>query len=260
MSAELAWQSKETEKLLGKNDKLVAVNQRLRRELSIYEQTLKDLSTKVHGYQKTITALLSRLNTSDASQRAQLQTFEYEEAERQREKAEDQQQIEALEEHVRCLRSQVAATQQQVHTAAAKSEEAEAKHRMLLAFQNDAVKFILRCLEDVSGVHNESAPRGGIAPSTLATLETSDRSRVMQYMADQLLAYRHQIRELELQKQWQSHSAEGALGTTAGLPIGATAGLPPIMTRSQEGTPPSPHVRPGRIPPSRNLTKPDGPL
>jgi hypothetical protein len=32
----------------------------------------------VHGYQKTIKALLSRLNTLDASQRAQLQAFQYE--------------------------------------------------------------------------------------------------------------------------------------------------------------------------------------
>lgn len=34
--------------------------------------------SQVHGYQKTITALLSRLNTLDASQRAELQAFQYE--------------------------------------------------------------------------------------------------------------------------------------------------------------------------------------
>mmetsp|Transcript_17045 Transcript_17045/g.55527 ORF Transcript_17045/g.55527 Transcript_17045/m.55527 type:complete len:403 (+) Transcript_17045:18-1226(+) len=135
MSSELTWQSKETVKLLDKNEKLGTVNQSLRRELSIQEETLKNLSTKVHGYQKTITALLSRLNTLDASQRAELQAFQYEEEERQREKAEDQQRIEALEEDVRRLHSQVTATQEDAQFAAAKNMEAEAKHRRMLTLQ-----------------------------------------------------------------------------------------------------------------------------
>ena len=47
MSSELAWQSKETEKLIDKNDKLTAANQGLKRELSIHDQTTKDLAGKV---------------------------------------------------------------------------------------------------------------------------------------------------------------------------------------------------------------------
>ena len=39
MSSELAWQSKETEKLIRKNDKLVHENQTLKRELSLHTQT-----------------------------------------------------------------------------------------------------------------------------------------------------------------------------------------------------------------------------
>ena len=50
MSSELAWQSKETEKLIRKNDKLVADNNGLKRELSLHEQTEEEFARKVHVY------------------------------------------------------------------------------------------------------------------------------------------------------------------------------------------------------------------
>jgi len=224
MSSELAWQSRETEKLLDKNDKLSASNQSLRRELSIYEQTQKELTTKIHGYQKTIKALLSRLNNLDASQRAQMQAFQYEEEEQQREKAEDQQKIEALEDEVRRLQAQVEAAQGQARSAATMYEDMEKKHHRALIFQNDAVKFITRCLEDISeGVGQLQSGGSTFDHLTLSTLDASDRQRVMQYVGEQLQAYQQQLRELELQEQWQHH-------TTAG-----SSCLPPIMARSPAG-------------------------
>ena len=38
MASELAWQSKETEKLIRKNDKLMGENASLKRELSLHKQ------------------------------------------------------------------------------------------------------------------------------------------------------------------------------------------------------------------------------
>jgi hypothetical protein len=35
----------------------------------------------------------------------------------------------------------------------------------------------------------------------------------MQYVAEQLQAYQQQLRELQLQQRWQSHSTTAALGT-----------------------------------------------
>ena len=47
MSSELAWQSKETEKLIKKNDKLLAENAGLKRELSLHKQTQEEFAKKV---------------------------------------------------------------------------------------------------------------------------------------------------------------------------------------------------------------------
>ena len=96
MSNELAWQSRETEKLIRRNDKLLAENAALKRELSLQKQTEDEahdhprsparsgappatrrrsprapparsrpaVCAKVHVYQKTIKTLLAKLNAT----------------------------------------------------------------------------------------------------------------------------------------------------------------------------------------------------
>ena len=61
-------------------------------------------------YQKTIKTLLAKLNAGDATRRAEVQRAQYEEEEKEREKAEDQQLIESLEEEVASLGRQLEAT------------------------------------------------------------------------------------------------------------------------------------------------------
>ena len=46
MSSELAWQSKETEKLIRRNDKLIGENSSLKRELSLHKQTQEEFARK----------------------------------------------------------------------------------------------------------------------------------------------------------------------------------------------------------------------
>lgn len=82
MSSELAWQSRETEKLIRKNDKLIGENQSLKRELTLHKQTQEEFAKKVHVYQKTIKTLLSKLNTLDASQQEELQKLQFDEDEK----------------------------------------------------------------------------------------------------------------------------------------------------------------------------------
>ena len=73
MSSELAWQSKETEKLIKKNDKLMSENGSLKRELSLQKQTQEEFARKVNVYQKTIKTLLARLNELDSKQQLEAQ-------------------------------------------------------------------------------------------------------------------------------------------------------------------------------------------
>ena len=50
MSSELAWQSKETEKLIRKNDKLTGENAALKRELQLHSQTQEQFAKKARSY------------------------------------------------------------------------------------------------------------------------------------------------------------------------------------------------------------------
>ena len=108
-------QSKETEKLIRKNDKLVADNNGLKRELSLHEQTEEEFARKVHVYQKTIKTLLAKLNSMDSVKRGEVERQHHEEEERERERAEGQQTIEAMEAEAAGPRRSAAVSSGGVH-------------------------------------------------------------------------------------------------------------------------------------------------
>ena len=246
MSSELAWQSKETEKLLRKNDKLTGENQALRRELSLHKQTQEEFAKKVHVYQKTIKTLLAKLNAQDSSQQAELEKIAAEEEEAARSKAAVQQRVEALEEEAAELRAQLSQAGEEAGRLEDSRHDLESKHLHMLSLQardatrdratrdratrpparphphprpsppaqDEAVKFTLQCLEDMqegrlpaSGVSGSAGSGGRGEGASLQSLDPDQRETVMRYLLEQLRAYQHQLRELELHRQWQQHSA-----------------------------------------------------
>lgn len=64
MSSELSYQSRQTEKLLEKNRKLLEDNGEYRRQMDLYKQMEVELAKRNHVYQKTIKTLLSKLKLS----------------------------------------------------------------------------------------------------------------------------------------------------------------------------------------------------
>ena len=208
-------QSKETEKLIRKNDKLVADNNSLKMELSLHEQTEEEFARKVHVYQKTIKTLLAKLNSMDSVKRVDVERHYHEEEEREREKAEGQQTIEAMEGEASEGRRQLARAEDELARTQSAHAELQGKHAQLLSLQDDAVKFTLQCLQDMA--EELAAPPPLLeddeysgAPLSLQTLDPTQREQVMRYLLDQLQAYQQQLRELQLQSQWrQSASREG---------------------------------------------------
>ena len=61
MSTELAYQSRQTERLLEKNRELLEEAGDLRRQVDLYKQTEMELAKRNHVYQKTIKTLLGKL-------------------------------------------------------------------------------------------------------------------------------------------------------------------------------------------------------
>ena len=69
MAAELAYQSRETERLLLRNAKLVEENRSVRRELALHRQTEAEMARRNHAYLRTIRGLLGKLKALDAHRR-----------------------------------------------------------------------------------------------------------------------------------------------------------------------------------------------
>ncbi|GMH42618.1 hypothetical protein BSKO_10537 [Bryopsis sp. KO-2023] len=65
MSSELAYQSRQTEKLLQKNQQLFDDNSDMRREMELARQTQEELAKRNFVYQKTISTLLSKMKNHE---------------------------------------------------------------------------------------------------------------------------------------------------------------------------------------------------
>mgnify|MGYP006876808868 CR=1 FL=1 len=69
MASELAFQNRETERLMLRNKKLSEENFLVRKDLNSYEQAEQELSRRNHAYLKTINSLVSKLKSlEDAKQ------------------------------------------------------------------------------------------------------------------------------------------------------------------------------------------------
>ena len=153
MSSELAWQSKETEKLIKKNNQLVAEIGSLKLELSLNRQTESEMAKKVNAYQKTIQALMNKLSSMGAEQEAELlrRTALTEDADRER--TESLNERAHLSQELEQAQALLAASQEEVARLREQLRDMEAKHANVLLLQDDAVKFTLQCLEDMRTKH-----------------------------------------------------------------------------------------------------------
>eukprot|EP00277_Geminigera_cryophila_P014737 CAMPEP_0179451662 /NCGR_PEP_ID=MMETSP0799-20121207/35743_1 /TAXON_ID=46947 /ORGANISM="Geminigera cryophila, Strain CCMP2564" /LENGTH=420 /DNA_ID=CAMNT_0021247199 /DNA_START=88 /DNA_END=1347 /DNA_ORIENTATION=+ len=69
MGSELAFQNRETERLLAKNSKLSEDNRTAKRELELHKQTEAEMARRNHAYLRTIKSLLAKLKVLDQSKR-----------------------------------------------------------------------------------------------------------------------------------------------------------------------------------------------
>ena len=263
MSCELAWQAKETEKLIRKNNTLEGEIQTLRRNLALHKETEQGFAKKVNVYQKTIKTLLAKLNALDASQQAELQRIHVESDERERERAEQLREWETLESERAEWQASLTAANEEIARLRISLHEAQTKHTDVMALQDEAVRFTLQCLQDFRGVQDFRASSLAVAASvhtvaegtnettapgpeqvSLHTLDPSHRESVLTYLLEQLRAYQHQLKELELQNAWKQHGVDAVLNdspasdtrsrsliqTGAAAAAASAVRLPPIVT------------------------------
>ncbi|KAG2424476.1 hypothetical protein HXX76_014528 [Chlamydomonas incerta] len=138
MSIELSYQSRQTEKLLNKNNKLMEENAELRRQLELSKQTEEELARRNNLYQKTIKTLLSKLQ--DQGYQA----------------AESEEVLGALDSRMGDLAAHLHLAQLQLEekTAEADSlrerlESKTAEAAALTTGYDDTARFLLACMADV---------------------------------------------------------------------------------------------------------------
>lgn len=246
MSSELAWQSKETEKLIRKNDKLQADNQGLRRQLSLHQQTQEEFAKKVHVYQKTIKTLLAKLNNLDQTKRAELETLRSEGLEKEQQHAEQRHQVQLLEEQLTSHKEQLGQHQNKLSELSKDHDSVQLQHANSMALQDEAVRFILATLADAKLKLHRS--HGDLPPTTttdipellsrdgqsldllgseyselpvLDELEPEQRQWVLSFLLKRMQEYQGRLRELQLHQQWRMRTTDTS--GTGGVQ------LPPIM-------------------------------
>ena len=244
MASELAWQSKEAEKLIKKNDKLLADNSTLRRELELSRQTETEMAKKVNVYQKTLDTLISKLSSVEANKEADAKITKMHSDDAERKRTDHVRHTEILMSRLADANDSAEAAEAELRRTIATLNDVEARHAAVLALQDDAVRFALQCFDDVrqrrsqtrgggSPPTGEGAPSGPAADRTLATVNAEDREEVLGYLLEQLRAYQHQLQELALHSAWEQHVSQqpNALLHTS---VGAHS-LPPLAgsTRSR---------------------------
>ncbi|KAG2488088.1 hypothetical protein HYH03_013391 [Edaphochlamys debaryana] len=157
MSIELSYQSRQTEKLLNKNSKLMEENAELRRQLELSKQTEEELARRNNLYQKTIKTLLSKLQDQGYAA------------------AESDEVVGALDQRLGDLAAHLHLAQLQLEEKAAEADQLrarlDAKSSEVVAMSSsfdDTARFLLSCVADVrekvvTVVREERLP-GGSGP------------------------------------------------------------------------------------------------
>lgn len=184
MSSELAYQSRQTEKLLQKNEELLKQTADMRRKLDLFKQTEGELAKRNYIYQKTIKTLISKLEAHEQTKQEQAEDLE--------KKAVS---IQQLEDHAHNLASAMESLEQERDKFQDDAYEKADELSRVEASQDEATKFLLNCLADVKQqivtVVKEKTEGTGdvdvsVLPGQLDELSLKQRERALEVLLSRL--------------------------------------------------------------------------
>ncbi|GFR49769.1 hypothetical protein Agub_g11933, partial [Astrephomene gubernaculifera] len=199
MSIELSYQSRQTEKLLNKNSKLMEENAELRRQLELSKQTEEELARRNNLYQKTIKTLLSKLQDQG-----------YAAAESDQVVGQLDQRLADLAGHLHLAQLQLEEKSAELEQLREKLDSKTAEAASLTSQYDDTARFLLQCVADVRDKvvtvvreervqPQEGAAGGGqqppgaditaVLPGRLEELSLEQRERVLAWMLERLHVY-----------------------------------------------------------------------
>mmetsp|Transcript_31038 Transcript_31038/g.73792 ORF Transcript_31038/g.73792 Transcript_31038/m.73792 type:complete len:572 (-) Transcript_31038:333-2048(-) len=235
MSSELAYQSRQTERLMEKNSSLREEAADLRRQVELYKQTEGELAKRNHVYQKTIKTLLEKLKLQGTQRQS------------------DEEQVQQLEEALGDLEERARhaemAVGEKVHEVEMLTEElrkGQARLKELEDRYDDTAKFLTACLGDVkrkivtiTRSENENGQdQVQLQPGRLEELGLEQRELALTYLLERLHVYQATSGGMASMPASgvvfgsPRMATEGSQGKLGQAPVGGVA-LPPIVTPPQ---------------------------
>ena len=138
MTSELSYQSRQTEKLLQRNDELLSENAEVRRKLELSKELEAEIAKRNNIYQKTIKTLVAKLRGAEAVRREQ--------GEELVQVGETMEELENRLTEQGLVLEEVQASREQLQDETLRTGE---NLRVLEDAQDEASTFLLQCLSDI---------------------------------------------------------------------------------------------------------------
>jgi len=225
MASELAFQNRETERLMMRNKKLSDENFLVRRDLNSYQQAEEELSRRNHAYLKTINSLVSKLKSlEDAKQLVQRSSKDKEEhlngmykqrvAALQHSVEETYQQLEKIHTTVQAKETQVNRLEAMGNVMSIHLLKAAAEVRMHYTAAGRSV-----AEESLASHPHSRKEAGGVLQDRIRLARLSELNRDQREEALRMLVAK--VAEFELAEREEETPRSVAGGTPRGKPEGA---------------------------------------
>jgi len=180
MGNELNFQTKETQRVIKRNEKLQRQNQELKRRISLLESEQEMLVKRSNFYQKMNNRLGSKIKQLQYSQKNAQETYsQLESVDRCNLEAE----IEAMRQHIAKLEGTYEMTKKELEEVYEELDEQKRTSESFLHMQDEGTAFLLACLQDVKQQFVTEKNRKGFSPDSM-TFE--DREAMLQVLLQKL--------------------------------------------------------------------------
>jgi myosin heavy subunit len=174
MTTELQYQSKVTERLLEENSQLKEQHATVARQLELHEDAERILATRTHFFHKLIKKLNERVRTLEAQQATNQTRFGQREREIEEELLRRDDAVRALEQALRKHEERGQRLQSQSEEFRRQAEYARAQLDHLVSLQDEAVTFLLTCMEDVRKQALLAAATAASPPSSTSSASPAE--------------------------------------------------------------------------------------
>jgi hypothetical protein len=162
ITTELQYQSRETERIIRRNNKLEAQNKAMRRQMELAKDSQVMLAKRTHFYHKLITRLNDKLKSVEEDNAVLKSQCKQPGAKKVADATVSQlEKYKRLDTYSKELEETIKNMQVENHDLVEQVEEARRTTERMLELQDDACTFILTCVEEVKAIQSNRKTKSG---------------------------------------------------------------------------------------------------